>query len=67
MTLVDRCYCRSRDKRAVVDSTHNSDGSYDISKPLLLWGHVTRVRVLLASTVATDHLTSADHCYYHQQ
>jgi hypothetical protein len=31
-------YCGVRDTRTVADNTHSSDGPYDISGLLLLWG-----------------------------
>jgi hypothetical protein len=40
------------------------DGPSDISGSSTV-GHVARMRFLLTPTAATDHLASADHCYYH--
>jgi hypothetical protein len=52
MTSKDRCYNGAPDTSAVADSAHSSDGSYDISRPLLL-----------PPTIGMDSMTSDDHCY----
>jgi hypothetical protein len=38
MTSVDHCYYGARGTHTVADSAYNSDESYNISEPLLLWG-----------------------------
>jgi hypothetical protein len=79
MTSEDRCYCGAHGTCAVAASTYNNNVQSDISElllqpltivtsyrgPFLLWGHVAHTRVLLVPTIATDRLTSADHCNYH--
>jgi hypothetical protein len=83
LTLADRCYCGARGMRAGATSTHNSDGPSDISGQLLLpptvamgdmtsddrcycWARGTRAGAISAHS-SDSRLTSANHCYYHQQ
>jgi hypothetical protein len=52
LILADHCYCGARGTRAGATNAHSSDGSSDISGPLIQ-----------PPTVATGDMTSADHYY----
>jgi hypothetical protein len=56
MTSADHCYCGAHSIRAEATSAHSSNGSSDISRPLVL-----------PSTITTGRMISVGYCYSHPQ